>query len=91
MSGRGVGMDVVRTNIEKSVERLIDSIEGEGTVVSIKIPLTLAIVSAISNLRERFDSTIGCSRAGYGVDRKIEMIKGSPVFRLRDHLLPLVY
>lgn len=48
VSGRGVGMDVVRTNIEKiggTVE--LDSVEGEGSVFRIRIPLTLAIVSAL--------------------------------------------
>ena len=98
VSGRGVGMDVVRTNIEKIGGTIdLDSREGEGTKVSIKIPLTLAIVSAliVEVAGDRFaipqlsvqELVMGSSN---GVN-KIEMIKGSPVFRLRDHLLPLVY
>jgi two-component system chemotaxis sensor kinase CheA len=44
-SGRGVGMDVVRRNIEKvRGQILIDSTEGQGTVVSIRLPLTLAVI-----------------------------------------------
>jgi len=70
---------------------------GEGTTVAIKIPLTLAIVSAliIESGHERFaipqlavQELVMASSNGVN---KIEMIKGSPVFRLRDHLLPLVY
>ncbi len=97
VSGRGVGMDVVRTNIEKiggSVE--LKSTEGEGSIFTIKIPLTLAIVSAliVESAGERFAipqlavrELVMASEHG---DNQIEMIKGSPVFRLRDSLLPLV-
>ncbi len=98
VSGRGVGMDVVRTNIEKIGGTIdLDSVEGEGTTVAIKIPLTLAIVSAliVESSHERFaipqlavQELVMASSNGVN---KIEMIKGSPVYRLRDHLLPLVY
>jgi len=98
VSGRGVGMDVVRTNIEKIGGTIdLDSIEGEGTTVSIKIPLTLAIVSAliVESSKERFAipqlAVQELVMASAGGVNKIEMIKGSPVYRLRDHLLPLVY
>ncbi len=96
VSGRGVGMDVVRTNIEKiggSVE--LKSIEGKGSTFTIKIPLTLAIVSAliVEASGERFaipqlsvSELVMVSQHG---DNRIEYIKGSPVFRLRDRLLPL--
>ena len=48
MSGRGVGMDVVRTNIEKIGGTIdLESIDGKGSKFAIKIPLTLAIVSAL--------------------------------------------
>lgn len=97
VSGRGVGMDVVRTNIEKiggSVE--LKSVEGEGTTFLIKIPLTLAIVSAliVESAKERFAIPQLVVRelvmvSGDG-DNRIEEIKGTPVFRLRDRLLPLV-
>lgn len=97
VSGRGVGMDVVRTNIEKiggSIE--LKSVEGQGTSVIIKIPLTLAIVSAliVESGKEKFaipqlavKELVMTSADG---DSRIETIKGTPVFRLRDHLLPLV-
>lgn len=98
VSGRGVGMDVVRTNIEKIGGTIdLDSEEGKGTTVSIKIPLTLAIVSAliVASKGEKFaipqlavqELVMGSS----GGENKIEMIKGAPVYRLRDHLLPLIY
>ncbi|MGH1378138.1 MAG: hybrid sensor histidine kinase/response regulator [Alphaproteobacteria bacterium] len=97
VSGRGVGMDVVRTNIEKiggSIE--LKSEEGQGSVFTIKIPLTLAIVSAlvVEAGGERFAipqlavrELVMVSEHG---DSRVEYIKGSPVFRLRDRLLPLV-
>jgi len=97
VSGRGVGMDVVRTNIEKiggSVE--LKSTEGKGSTFTIKIPLTLAIVHAliVEAAGERFaipqlsvSELVMVSDHG---DNRIEYIKGAPVFRLRDRLLPLV-
>jgi two-component system chemotaxis sensor kinase CheA len=97
VSGRGVGMDVVRSNIEKisgSIE--MDSVEGQGTTFTIKIPLTLAIVSAliIGIGEERFalpqlDVRELVMTTAEGPNR-IETINGSPVFRLRDRLLPLI-
>lgn len=97
VSGRGVGMDVVRTNIEKiggTIE--LNSIEGKGTTFTIKIPLTLAIVSAliVECGGERFAvpqiSVLELVRASSKSDLKVEMIADSPVLRLRDRLLPLV-
>ena len=97
VSGRGVGMDVVRSNIENiggSVE--LNSVEGKGTTFFIKIPLTLAIVSAliVESAKERFAIPQLAVRelvmATENGKSRIEMIKGTPVFRLRDHLLPLV-
>lgn len=97
VSGRGVGMDVVRTNIEKiggSIE--LRSVEGKGTKFIIKIPLTLAIVSAliVEAGGEKFAipqlgvrELVMASQTG---PHRIETIKGAPVLRLRDHLLPLV-
>ncbi len=97
VSGRGVGMDVVRTNIEKiggAVE--LKSVEGKGSTFTIKIPLTLAIVHAliVEASGERFaipqlsvSELVMISDHG---DNRIEYIKGSPVFRLRDRLLPLI-
>ena len=98
VSGRGVGMDVVRTNIERiggTVE--LKSKEGKGTSFTIKIPLTLAIVSAliVACGGERFAipqlsvvELVGVSTDG---DHRIETINETPVFRLRERLLPLVY
>lgn len=97
VSGRGVGMDVVRSNIEKiggSIE--LNSEEGKGSRFLIKIPLTLAIVSAliVESMGEKFaipqlavKELVMVSEKG---ENRIENIKGAPVFRLRDHLLPLV-
>ena len=97
VSGRGVGMDVVRTNIEKiggSIE--MKSVEGKGSTFSIKIPLTLAIVSSliVEACNERFAIPQLAVRELVLVSQKsenrIEMIKNTPVFRLREKLLPLV-
>ncbi|MBL8705652.1 MAG: chemotaxis protein CheW [Rhodospirillales bacterium] len=97
VSGRGVGMDVVRTNIEKiggTVE--LRSREGKGTTFVIKIPLTLAIVSAliVECAGERFAipqmSVLELVRTSSNSEHTIEQINGAPVMRLRDRLLSLV-
>ncbi len=97
VSGRGVGMDVVRTNIEKiggTVE--MRSILGKGSTFTIKIPLTLAIVSAliVEAKGERYAipqiSVRELVRLSTHGDNKLEEIHGAPVLRLRDRLLPLV-
>ena len=97
VSGRGVGMDVVKTNIEKiggTIE--IKSIEGRGSTFIIKIPLTLAIVSAliVECATERFAipqiSVVELVRAASDSEHTIERLKGTPVLRLRNRLLPLV-
>jgi two-component system chemotaxis sensor kinase CheA len=97
VSGRGVGMDVVRTNIEKiggTVE--LKSVEGRGSTFIIKIPLTLAIVSAliVESGGERFAipqiSVLELVRASSNSDHSIERIHDTPVLRLRNRLLPLV-
>ena len=99
ISGRGVGMDVVRTNIEAiggTVE--LDSRPGVGTTVRVRIPLTLAIMPALivhaggqrfaipqAAVRELI--ALGSSRSA----AFIEGLEGAPVMRLRDRLLPLVF
>ncbi len=97
VSGRGVGMDVVKTNVEKiggTIE--LDSIAGKGTTFVIKIPLTLAIVSAliVECRGARFAipqiSVVELLRASANSEHTIEMINEAPVLRLRDRLLPLV-
>jgi two-component system chemotaxis sensor kinase CheA len=98
VSGRGVGMDVVKTRIEGiggSVD--VSSTLGAGSTFRLTIPLTLAIIPAL---------TIGCAGRRYAVPQVsvlelvrlsgeharggIELISGAPVYRLRDLLLPLV-
>ncbi len=98
VSGRGVGMDVVRTNIDQiggTVE--VKSIYGEGSSFTIKIPLTLAIVSAliVEAGGDRFAipqlSVIELVRAQSNSEHRIERIKDTPVLRLRNKLLPLLH
>jgi two-component system chemotaxis sensor kinase CheA len=97
MSGRGVGMDVVKTNIEM-IGGTIDlkSREGEGTTFKIKIPLTLAIISSlvIGAGGSRFAlpqlAVVELVRTGHNCEHKIEMINSARLLRLRDRLLPLV-
>ena len=98
VSGRGVGMDVVKTNLDKLGGIVdIDSRAGEGTIVKIKLPLTLAIIPsqlikvqgeryAIPqvNLEELFRIPAG------QVKTRIEKVGDAEVVRLRDNLLPLI-
>lgn len=98
ISGRGVGMDVVRQNIER-IGGIVDlqSKQGEGTTIRLKIPLTLAIVPAM---------IIRCEQDQYAIpqvklvellriengnsETKIEMLQGRQVLRLRGNLLPIM-
>jgi two-component system chemotaxis sensor kinase CheA len=100
VSGRGVGMDVVKTNIER-IGGTVDlkSVAGQGTTFSIKIPLTLAIISAliVEAAGERFAipqinviELVQARQGGGQSDPVIERINDTPVLRLRDRLLPLV-
>ena len=99
VSGRGVGMDVVKTNVEKIGGTVdVQSTRGQGTTVRVKIPLTLAIIPAL---------VVTCGGDRYAipqvslielvrlkadeVGKGIELVHGSPVYRLRGRLLPLVY
>src|SRR3954470_16607350 len=98
VSGRGVGMDVVKTNIEAiggTIE--VESTPGQGTSTRLRIPLTLAIVPAL---------TVECAGDRYAIPQislqelvaldaekaasAVEMVGGPPVYRLRGELLPLV-
>ena len=99
ISGRGVGMDVVKTNVEK-IGGTVDlhSTRGKGTLLKIKIPLTLAIIPAliVTSGGERFAipqvSLIELVRCeGDEAVRSVENIQGAAVYRLRGNLLPLVY
>jgi two-component system chemotaxis sensor kinase CheA len=98
VSGRGVGMDVVRTNIDQIGGTIdVKSVSGEGSSVTIKIPLTLAIVSAliVEAGGDRFAipqlAVVELVRARAGSDHRIERIKDTPVLRLRNKLLPLMH
>jgi two-component system chemotaxis sensor kinase CheA len=99
VSGRGVGMDVVKTNVEKIGGTVdLQSATGRGTTVRVKIPLTLAIIPAL---------VVSCGGDRYAIPQVsllelvrlapdqvrggIEMVQGAPVHRLRGRLLPLVY
>jgi two-component system chemotaxis sensor kinase CheA len=99
LSGRGVGMDVVRSNIEK-IGGIVDmsSRLGEGTTVKIKIPLTLAIIPGlvVSSGGERFVipqvSLLELIRLEGDSDlRRIEHVHGTPVYRRRGGLLPIAF
>ncbi len=99
VSGRGVGMDVVKTHIEKiggTVE--LQSKLGQGVMVRMKIPLTLAIIPAliVTSAGELYAVPqvsllellrLEAEEAG----KRIELVHGAPVYRLRGRLLPLVY
>jgi two-component system chemotaxis sensor kinase CheA len=96
VSGRGVGMDVVRTNIERiggSVD--LQSEAGRGTTVRVRIPLTLAIIPAlvVGEGAERYAipqaNLVELVRLEAG-DPNLERLDGAPVLRLRGRLLPLV-
>ena len=98
VSGRGVGMDVVRTNIDQIGGTIdIKSVAGEGSSVTIKIPLTLAIVSAliVEAGGDRFAipqlSVVELVRARANSEHRIERIKDTAVLRLRNKLLPLMH
>ncbi|MGA9632648.1 MAG: chemotaxis protein CheW, partial [Candidatus Acidiferrales bacterium] len=99
VSGRGVGMDVVKTNVEKIGGTVdVQSAAGQGTTVRVKIPLTLAIIPAL---------VVTCAGDRYAIPQvnlvelvrleadqvsaAIELVHGAPVYRLRGRLLPLVY
>jgi two-component system chemotaxis sensor kinase CheA len=99
VSGRGVGMDVVKTNVEKIGGTVdVQSTLGAGTTVRVKIPLTLAIIPAL---------VVTCGGDRYAIPqvsllelvrleaedvaKGIELVHGAPVYRLRGRLLPLVY
>ena len=98
VSGRGVGMDVVRTNIDQIGGTIdVQSVAGEGSSVTIKIPLTLAIISALTveAAGDRFAipqlAIVELVHVGANSEHRIERIKDTMVLRLRDRLLPLVH
>ncbi|KIM11663.1 MAG: chemotaxis protein CheA [Sulfuricurvum sp. PC08-66] len=95
VSGRGVGMDVVKTNIEKLNGIIdIDSVVNEGTTMKLKIPLTLAIIQALLvGVQEEFyaiplASVLETVRI---TKDEITSVENRSVMRLRDEVLPLVH
>ena len=99
VSGRGVGMDVVRTNVEKIGGKVeIDSRAGKGTTLRLRIPLTLAIIPAliVRSVDQSFALPQGTLSELVHVPpaqaaKAIEWIEGAPLYRLRGKLLPLVF
>jgi two-component system, chemotaxis family, sensor kinase CheA len=99
VSGRGVGMDVVRNNIERIGGTIdLQGKRGAGTTVKIKIPLTLAIIPAL--VVASGDNRYAIPQAslhelvrleGENAQNAVEMLYGTPVYRLRGKLLPLIY
>jgi two-component system, chemotaxis family, sensor kinase CheA len=98
VSGRGVGMDVVKTGIERfggTIE--IQSFEGKGTAIKLRLPLTLAIIPSL--LVQSGDERFAIPQVNLEelvclyddeVLSKIECAGSREVFRLRDTLLPMV-
>jgi len=97
ISGRGVGMDVVKTNIEKIGGKVsVHSRTGLGMTVRIRIPLTLAIIPAlvVTAGGDRFAipqaGVLELLRLNEGSANGIEMMGDAPMLRLRGTLVPLV-
>lgn len=98
VSGRGVGMDVVKTNIERlggTIE--VDSEEGKGTTISLKLPLTLAIIPSL--IIKASDRRFAVPQVGLeevvrirakDITKMVERVHNAEVLRLRGKLLPLV-
>jgi two-component system chemotaxis sensor kinase CheA len=99
VSGRGVGMDVVRTNVEKIGGKVeIDSRAGKGTTLRLRIPLTLAIIPAliVRSVNQSFALPQGALSELVHIPPEqaaaaIEWIEDAPLYRLRGKLLPLVF
>ena len=99
VSGRGVGMDVVRTNVEKIGGKVeVDSHAGRGTVLRLRIPLTLAIIPALivhsrgQNFAVPQASLTELVHLPTGeTDTRIEWLENAALYRLRGRLLPLVF
>lgn len=99
VSGRGVGMDVVRTNVEKIGGKVeIESRPGKGTTLRLRIPLTLAIIPAliVRCLDQSFALPQGALSELVHIPREqvpaaIEWMEGTPLYRMRGQLLPLIF
>ena len=99
VSGRGVGMDVVRTNVERIGGKVeIDSRPGAGTTLRLSIPLTLAIVPALIVRSRGQDFALPQTALVELVyltpeegKTQIEWLENAPLYRLRGRLLPLIF
>jgi two-component system chemotaxis sensor kinase CheA len=99
VSGRGVGMDVVRTNVERIGGKVeIDSRVGKGTTLRLRIPLTLAIIPAliVRSVGQSFALPQGALSELVHIPpgqaaTAIEWMENAPLYRLRGKLLPLVF
>jgi two-component system, chemotaxis family, sensor kinase CheA len=99
VSGRGVGMDVVRTNVERIGGKVeIDSRPGVGTTLRLSIPLTLAIIPALIVRSRNQDFALPQTAlielvylTAEEAKTQIEWLESAPLYRLRGRLLPLVF
>ena len=98
VSGRGVGLDVVRCNIERIGGTVdVSSTKGKGTLIRLKIPLTLAIIPGLVVVSggERFlipqASLLELIRIEGDSASRIERVHGTPVYRRRGRLLPVAF
>jgi two-component system chemotaxis sensor kinase CheA len=99
VSGRGVGMDVVRANVEKvggSVE--VESRRGEGTTLRLRVPLTLAIVPSLvvksggqcfALPQSALVELVDIPTRDFG--KTVQRVGSAEVYRLRERLLPMVW
>lgn len=94
VSGRGVGMDVVRTNIRRLNGTVdVSSEQGKGSMITIKLPLTIAIIQALVVGVEQQLFAIPLASVIEAVKiskRDIKTVDGRPVMNLRDRVLPLL-
>jgi len=95
VSGRGVGMDVVKTNLTKLNGTVaIDSERGSGTTFTLKLPLTLAIIQGLQVRVGQENFAIPLHTVGEVVrltPDTVETINGREVTRIRDDVLPLIH
>lgn len=99
VSGRGVGMDVVKTNVEKIGGKVeVDSRVGKGSTIRLRIPLTLAIIPAliVRSHNQSFALPQGALSelvhlSSEQASTVIEWIDNAPLYRLRGKLLPLAF
>ena len=94
ISGRGVGMDAVRTSIRAlGGEAVVTSETGKGTTAQIRLPLTLAIMSALLVETDGIPFAIPLDRVERTLcleDHPVRSVAGAPMLMLRDGVLPLV-